>query len=280
MKLRITTLVEDTVDTRLLLAEHGLAYWIELGRRRLLFDCGQGMALSINAHLLDIHLEQTEAILLSHGHYDHSGGLADALRYVKSSVPIFLHPAALRQKYVARPNGDLLPAGMPWEIMRNLKKRGHLIFTKKITDLGDGLFLTGAIPRRTDFEDVGGPFFSDAQRQRPDLLPDDQAAFIVTKRGIIVILGCAHAGVINTLEYIRKLNGKRPILAVLGGMHLHSASPERIQKTIEALQRLGSPHLHPCHCTGFVATASLWQNFAGRCAPCPVGTVLEWKNLR
>jgi 7,8-dihydropterin-6-yl-methyl-4-(beta-D-ribofuranosyl)aminobenzene 5'-phosphate synthase len=146
---------------------------------------------------------------------------------------------------------------------------------EKKTEIASGLFLTGPIPRITDFEDTGGPFFKDPSCTIPDDLMDDQSAFIEPPNGTVVILGCAHSGVINTLRHIQALTANRPIHTVIGGMHLIHANQNRMDQTVAELRRLNVQHLYPCHCTGFAATARLWNEFPGKCNPCPVGTVIE-----
>ncbi len=277
MTLRITTLAEDTVNRGGLLAEHGLAFWIELGGRRFLFDAGQGLALVGNARRLGIRLERAGAVVVSHGHYDHTGGLAAVLR-LPGERRVYAHPAALLPKYARNDDGSARAIGIPREGEKAIRERAELVLTGEPAELGAGLLLTGPVPRRTDYEDVGGPYFTDAVCLQSDALPDDQAVFVEMPGGTVVILGCAHAGVINTLNYIRELTGGRPIQAVVGGMHLLHAGPVRLERTLSELRRLDPKRLWPCHCTGFSAAARIWQAFPDRCAPCPVGTVLEWKN--
>jgi 7,8-dihydropterin-6-yl-methyl-4-(beta-D-ribofuranosyl)aminobenzene 5'-phosphate synthase len=129
----------------------------------------------------------------------------------------------------------------------------------------------------TDFEDTGGSFFLDHACQQPDPLTDDQAIYFDTTQGTVVVLGCAHAGVINTLYYVRQLTHDRPVHAVLGGMHLINASSERLQWTIEQLRKLGVERLGPAHCTGTAAVAALWNAFPGQCFDCHAGTRLEFE---
>lgn len=136
--------------------------------------------------------------------------------------------------------------------------------------------MTGEIPRQNAFKDTGGRFFLDAACTRPDALLDDQALFFDTTEGLVVLLGCAHSGVVNTLEYIQHITGGRPIHTVLGGMHLAAASPERMDKTIAAFRRLNIQRLTPAHCTGMAALAQLWSAFPGRCFSCAVGTRLSF----
>jgi len=271
---RITVLVENTAGGRGLLAEHGLAFWIELGDRKVLFDTGQSNVLLGNARRLGIRLEQVDAIVLSHGHYDHTGGLGDALRNSRATT-VYAHPMALGAKYVRNPDGTARDIGMLALDEQMVRDMAELVWVEGPTEICGRLRLTGPIPRDNDFEDTGGVFFRDKGCTEPDQIIDDQAAFVETPAGAVVILGCAHAGVINTLVHIQSLTDSRPIHTVIGGMHLLHASPERMDKTVDELRRLDVQRLLPCHCTGMAAVARLWQEFPGRCAACPVGTVVE-----
>lgn len=135
-----------------------------------------------------------------------------------------------------------------------------------------GLFATGEIPRQTDFEDVGGRFCLDTTGQQPDPITDDQALFFESQAGLVVLLGCAHAGVVSTLRHIKRLTGRNRIHAVLGGMHLQTASPERMKHTLAALEECDIGLLVAMHCTGWPATPVLWNQFGSRCARGGVGS--------
>ena len=127
------------------------------------------------------------------------------------------------------------------------------------------MFLTGPVPRYTAFEDVGGAFCRDPEGAVADPIADDQALYIDTPRGIVVVLGCAHAGVINTVNYVRALTGGKPLHMVVGGMHLANASRERVAATVAALGHARIDRLLPAHCTGPDATAALRAAFPGAC---------------
>jgi 7,8-dihydropterin-6-yl-methyl-4-(beta-D-ribofuranosyl)aminobenzene 5'-phosphate synthase len=273
----VTTLVENSVHARGLRAEHGLSFHLQVGSRSLLFDTGQSNLLLHNAPKLRVNLAATDAIILSHGHNDHTGGL-DAARAAAPKARLFLHPAALSSKFVANSGGTTRPIGMDPTSAETLRKAATgVAWTAQPTEVLEGIFVTGEIPRQTAFEDTGGRFFLDAACARPDPLLDDQALFFDTTQGLVVLLGCAHSGVVNTLEHVRHLAGGRPIHSVLGGMHLHAASPERVDQTIAAFRRLGLQRLAPAHCTGLPAIAQLWTAFPGRCAPCAVACTFSFR---
>ncbi|MFZ5807484.1 MAG: MBL fold metallo-hydrolase [Verrucomicrobiota bacterium] len=266
----ITILSENTVRNKGLIAEHGISYWIESGKHKILFDTGQGFAFPHNAHALKVNLSQANAIVLSHGHYDHVGGLEFAVKQTRA--PIFLHPAALQQKFLQYKNGQIKKVSIPFLDRggkKHLGKRLRLITTS--TEIIPGIFATGEIPRITKFEDTGGAFYLDKKAHTPDPLLDDQALFFDTPKGIVVLLGCAHAGVINTLLYIRKLTKDRPIHAVIGGMHLANASPQRIAKTIQTFKQLKIQKLIPAHCTGIYVIPLLQKTFPKTYSPCSAG---------
>ncbi len=275
--LRITTLIENTVSRRGLLAEHGLAFWIETESKRLLFDTGQGTVLAGNARSLGIQLGHCDAIVLSHGHYDHTGGL-DSVLQAAGQPRMYAHPAAFEKKYTRRSDGLIHDIGMPSLNERDVRQQvEELILTEEPTEVCEQIYVTGEIPRMTEFEDVNGPFFLDEQGTKPDPLRDDQALFFESHDGTVVLLGCAHAGVINTLRHIQRLTDDTPIHAVVGGMHLSAASPERLDRTIDAFRRLRVDRVGPAHCTGMAATVALWGALPGRCVACPVGTVMEFR---
>jgi 7,8-dihydropterin-6-yl-methyl-4-(beta-D-ribofuranosyl)aminobenzene 5'-phosphate synthase len=274
---RITVLADNCVQGRGLLGEHGLAFWIETGGRCLLFDTGQGAVLSHNAQNLGVPLERADAIVLSHGHYDHTGGLAEGLR-AAPQASLYAHPAAFEPKYLRYDDGIGHDIGVP-ALYRNVARAPsrEFIRTEQLTEVFPGAFVTGVIPRRTGYEDTGGPFFTDRECRHADPLLDDQALFFDTPRGIVVLLGCAHAGVVNTLQYIGEVTNGRPIRAVMGGMHLVTASRARMDRTIEEFRQRDIEHLGPAHCTGPAATAELWNAFPGRCFPCTVRTRVDFE---
>lgn len=279
--LRITILVDNTVRRRGLLAEHGLAFWIEADGRHLLFDTGQGEALSRNAARLGIPLRTTEKVILSHGHGGHTGGLMQLLQLGAYRAEYYVHPAALHPKFgpstspphpeIGISEGSRTVLRLPW---------CRRTWTKGPTEVITGIHVTGEIPRRNPFEDTGGTYYLDEAGIEEDRFPDDQAAFIETPAGLVVFLGGAHAGVVNTLEYVAELAGSNRICAVLGGMHLTRVDKQRLDATVESLERYDVQQIVPVHCTDMPAIAHVWSRLPGRCLDCSVGTRLTFSERK
>ncbi len=270
----VTVLAENTAGQRGVLGEHGLSLWIETPAARVLFDTGQGLVLARNAAALGAALDCADAIVLSHGHNDHTGGLLQAME-AAPGARLFLHPAARRPRFSLR-QGQAREIGMPAAARAALAGRGTAPhWTLGPTEIAPGVFVSGPIPRRTGYEDTGGPFFLDAEGAAPDPLEDDQALWVETPGGAVVLAGCAHSGIVNTLDFIRGHAG-RPIRALAGGLHLGAASDERLAQTIEALSRFDPTALWPCHCTGLPATARLLAAFGPRGHAAGAGTRIKF----
>lgn len=274
--LDITVLVENRAGRRNVLAEHGLALWLEVSGRNILFDTGQGMALPHNAEALGVDLANAHDVVLSHGHYDHTGGLA-AMRDLLHATNLYVHPAAFQPKFAVADGVGGRYSGSPLGSIEELQRHiPSIVPTPGPTRIAEGVWVSGEIPRRNDFEDVGGPFYLDEGGTIPDALVDDQAMYIETAKGIVVLLGCAHAGLVNTLDYIADIAGQRGFHAVLGGMHLGGASEERIARSIATLRDYDLRVIAPVHCTGPRATARIRDAFPDRFVELSSGSVISF----
>jgi len=273
----VTILVDDQRGETDAVAEHGFSALVETENASILFDTGQtGTALSHNARLLGVNMAAISVVVLSHGHYDHTGGLPEAF-HRRTDLPLFLHPDAVQPRYSVRTNAPPKPVGMSDEcvrLIRQLGSRAH--WTTAPTEIAQGVWATGAIPRRNAFEDTGGSFFMDPDCQTPDVLNDDQALWFNTREGIVILLGCAHAGVVNTLDYVAQTIGIRRVHAVIGGMHLRAADENRLRFTVSALQRYEVQLIAPCHCTGKEAMTHLAEHTGKTYKSCSIGERFVW----
>lgn len=277
---KITTLIEDTAEGNGLLSEHGISFWIEFGEHKILFDTGMSGIIMRNADILGVNLAQAEAIVISHGHYDHTGGLEPVLN-VATKAKVYLHPDAVDRKY-RYSGGSSRAIGLTNASKKVLAwhaDKNKVTWTKEKTEIFPGFFVTGQIPRVNDFEKEEPDFFLDEQRGTPDILNDDQAAFFNTQNGLVIILGCAHAGVINTLDYITKITGIKNVHTVMGGFHLIGSGKEKISKVVDNLERFGIQRIGPGHCTGLEAAMEFQKQYPHRCFICSAGTVCEFETI-
>ena len=256
--------------------EHGLSMWIEVDGRKILFDTGTGKILESNARKLGIDVHSADHLVLSHGHYDHTGGVSHFLQHTRQSH-VYSHPGAVMPRYAIR-NGSATPIHMPHDSIAAMNKLSErrLHWLQEPLDLSEHVGLTGPIPRKMSFEDTGGPFYLDPEGKRPDPIDDDMALWIRTKKGLVVVTGCCHAGLVNTLDTIFHLNNGIKICALVGGFHLMGAAPLRLQLTMQALKLFDIDLLVPCHCTGQGAVELLKKTFDIRVSPGAAGKLLQF----
>jgi len=255
-------------------AEHGFSALVTATtrgvERSVLFDFGfsEHGALA-NADALGVDLNKIEALVLSHGHLDHHGGLvAFVKRLVGRQVQLVLHPTAFR-KYRYVKVSDQLRFALPAPDRDAIEKAGAQIVETKGPQplLGGELLFLGEIPRRTTFE-RGFPqgYYKDGETEKWDPTEDDSAIVgHVQGKGLVILSGCSHSGIINTLNYAKEVTGVHDVFAVMGGFHLTGAIFEPvINPTVEALKAAGPRYVVPTHCTGRKATMELERQMPGQ----------------
>jgi 7,8-dihydropterin-6-yl-methyl-4-(beta-D-ribofuranosyl)aminobenzene 5'-phosphate synthase len=260
MKVNITTLSENTANLGFI-AEWGLSILVEVDGMKILMDTGQSFSTVHNAQLMGIDLSTIDKIVLSHGHVDHTGGLREILRR-SGPVDILAHPDVWAAQYARRDKEKMQYVGIPFsqEDLESCGARFNL--SKEPIHITDRILTTGEGSMTSGYETVDEILFvKENGKFRPDKLADDLALIIDTDFGLIVISGCAHRGIVNTLRHAQKLTGKELIYAVIGGTHLLRSSVERLDLTIADLRDMGIQRLGVSHCTGFTASARLAQEF-------------------
>jgi 7,8-dihydropterin-6-yl-methyl-4-(beta-D-ribofuranosyl)aminobenzene 5'-phosphate synthase len=276
MKFRISILCENSAGPISgTLGEHGFSALIEPAQGDpLLFDTGQGLTLIHNARRMNRDLSKVHTVVISHGHYDHTGGLLPLLTEY-GPKQVIAHPAVFTPRFRIKDTGECYPIGMPYS--RDQLEAAGAAFTisKEFREIAPGMFLTGQVPRATAFETGDQGLYCDCTGQELDVTPDDQSLILDTDRGLVVILGCCHAGLVNTLEHIAYLSGRRDIYAVIGGTHLGFCGQKQLEMTISALKGWGVQKVAASHCTGFAASARLSREMPKEFQVALVGYTLE-----
>jgi len=270
------TIVVDNKAVPGLMSEHGLSFRIEIGGRRILFDTGQGGALEPNARALGIDLDETDHLILSHGHRDHTGGIFQVLRHARNA-DVYCHSGIVKPRYSIR-NGTTNQIQMPPNSMAAIDKVAsrQLHWVLHPVMITETIGLTGFIPREMGYEDTGGPFYLDPAGRRPDMIEDDLALWISTSDGLVICVGCCHAGLVNTLNHIRRFNPGVRVRAIIGGFHLRNAGSRRLEQTIAALKSANPDLVVPCHCTGEPAVAALRVALGKRVTPGVAGMTFQF----
>lgn len=259
MEIQITTLSENTANLGFI-GEWGLSILVEVEGIKILVDTGLSFSAVYNAQLLGVDLTKVDYLVLSHGHTDHTGGLREFLSRKRGKVKVIAHPDIWEAKYVQPVPGVMRHAGIPFSREELESLGADFTFSSQPVQIIEKVLTTGEVPFTTPYEEIEANLFVKKEREvLPDKLADDLALVIDADFGLVVILGCAHRGIVNTLRQAQKLTGKEKVYAVMGGTHLYLASLERITKTAADLKTMGIQKIGVSHCTGFQASSHLAQ---------------------
>lgn len=279
--LTIKVLVDNTASGKML-AEHGLSFYIEADDKKILFDTGQGNVIRYNLKKMKIDLSGIDSLVLSHGHYDHTGGIPEITEFLPDDLNVYAHPGCFNAKYAVSGGGYDNPEsenkryiGISQDSKTFLQQlRKPMNFINHITEIAPDIFLTGEIPRNNQFENVESRFRLEDMNH--DEIVDDQAIFFRTRKGTVVLTGCCHSGMGNTLEYVADYLESEKIYGIIGGLHLKNADSQRIDYTLKMISKYKLNFIAPCHCTGMLRTAEIYRAFPNIFAECSAGTSFKF----
>jgi 7,8-dihydropterin-6-yl-methyl-4-(beta-D-ribofuranosyl)aminobenzene 5'-phosphate synthase len=278
MKTKITVLCENLVGRLVGVGEHGFSAFVETDRGDYLFDTGSGHSVVANSLVLKKDLRTIRRIFLSHGHYDHTGGLPEVLK-LRGNVEVHAHPHLFLDRIAVLKEDDKEIkrfVGIPYKKAYLEFLGANFVLSKDFFEVEKGIFLTGEVPRKTPFEKPDPRLFSEMDGKiTQDIFLDDQSLILDTKKGLVVILGCAHSGMINILDHVIDKTGKEKFYAIMGGTHLDFLTPEQLEESIKSLKKMEIERIGISHCTGMRAAFRLHQEFGDRFFYGCVGSVLE-----
>ena len=282
--LKITVLTEDSVLYEShYLGQHGVSFLLEGAKgsdvMRILVDVGQNsQALLSNMKLMNISPSIIDAVVLTHCHYDHTQGVAKMLKEIgRRDIQVIAHRDIFRLNFVTEPY--LRHVGiMPGDSREEIEKAGgSLLLTRDPVNLMSGITTTGEVKRQTDFEQVGIALKTIEGGEVVDdqMLDDISVVANVNGKGLVIVTGCSHAGIVNIARHAMELTGCEKIEGIIGGLHLVDASDVRIKRTGEELAKLNPKWICVGHCTGFKAQVELYLTFRERFSPLQTGMQFE-----
>ena len=276
--MKITTLIENEAGSREgLYVEHGLSLYIEADGKKILFDTGASGNFIDNAKSLDIKLEDLDYIILSHGHYDHSGGFKRLIEEINPNIKLFIGAEFFNKKYSLRPTGEYDSTGSPFN--EEFLKENNISFEYidgDVTKITESIMIFTKFKRNPEFENINETMYiNTGDGYEKDMFRDEISLGIKTDKGLVVIVGCSHAGIVNVLDSIDQAT-ETDIYAVVGGTHLIKEDDEKINKIIDYLKEKEIKVIGACHCTGKQGETMLSQQLEDNFITNNTGDILEF----
>ena len=280
MKLKMTTLIENMPDKENKLKfEHGFSVWIEVDDKKILFDTGQSGDFVKNAAALGIEVSEADYVVLSHGHYDHTGGVPALLNQLRKTTPFYLGKEFFSPKYKKLEDGSFKYNGNPFEqtLFEQQETLAELRYIEdSVVPISENIVLLKNFSSVSGFEERNPKFFIKKEKNYvPDDFVDEIALGIRMENGIVLVAGCSHVGIVNMMEHVHKVM-KVPVAAVIGGTHLVEAGEERLRKTVEAFRRNELKTIAVSHCTGEAGIELLKKEFPQEFLLNTTGTVIQF----
>ena len=274
--IKFEILVENKTDNPGIMAEHGLSIYIKTDEKKILFDAGASDLIIKNANKMNTDLSTIDFAIISHGHYDHTGGFP-SFHNVNNKAPIYIHENAIK-KYHGKHNGKIEKAmcGIRWTADEKALLDQSLFFTKRPLWINENIVISGTIPNVDGIVPTEQFYYEENGEMIPDDMSHEQFLAINNENGIILFSGCSHKGVIPAVKYCKELFPGEKIILLVAGMHLYSADKATRERVINQVIEEDIEKVMPLHCTGINAICDLKSQMGERCIVATAGDVYEY----